>query len=83
MRAPMAVGVRKSNGVLFDRAQFPGRNQRRVHRRELVRGNHHHMVQNVAIAGQVEIAMMRQIDDRVLVGSALYCRRSALSCVSV
>jgi len=49
MRAPIAAGCRKSNGVP-SRAQFAGRNQPCVHRRHAVGVDARYMVQNVAAA---------------------------------
>ncbi len=65
------------------RPQFPRRNQRRVNRREAVGQNRDLVVENVAFAGQVEIGMLREIDDRVLVGLGPVLQAKPLSRISV
>ena len=67
MRAPMAVGVLKSKGVPFTGTQLAGGDQAAVDRRGLVGVDHHLMAQDVALPGQVEVGVVRQVDHRFLV----------------
>ena len=70
MRSPIGVGVVKSNGVPFDRLDLAGRDQRVVDRRVVVGGDHQLVVEDraVALAGEVEVAVVGQVDRRRLVG---------------
>jgi hypothetical protein len=54
MRAPMAVGVRKSNGVPRHGLEIAERDQSGVHRRDVGRGNGHDMAENVALAARLK-----------------------------
>ena len=45
--------------------QFACRNQRFIHRRELVRVDLQHMTEDVPAAAQVEVGMLRQVAKRV------------------
>ena len=68
MRAPIAVGVRKSNGVPCTGGKLAGRDQRAVDRRVAVRLDHQLVPEHVAAARQVEVGVLGQVDRRRLVG---------------
>ena len=63
-------GLRKSNGVPATGAQLAGRDQRRVDRREAVRVDQQLVAEDVAraLAGEVEVGVVGEVDDRGLVG---------------
>ena len=66
-------GPSEIQGRALDRAQFSGRNQGRVNRRETVGVDHELVPQNVAaaFAGQVEVAVMGKIEGCGFVGDGM------------
>ena len=66
----MAVGLWKSNGRSGYRGQLSRGDEAGVDRSIAVGGNHHQVVENVSVpfAGKVEVAVVGQIQDRVLIG---------------
>ncbi len=69
MRAPIAVGLRKSKGVPCHRRQLAGGYQLAVDRRVAIRVDHQLVAENVGAGpGEVEVTVLRQIDVRRLIG---------------
>src|ERR1700761_8941331 len=50
------------------RRQLARRNQARIDRRVTIRGDSHDMIQNGPLACQVEVAMIRKIENSIFVG---------------
>ena len=69
MRAPIAMGCRKSKGVLWHVLQFSGGNERHVHRSELAGEQRELVLQDIAVAlpGKIEVRMVRQIEYGIFV----------------
>ena len=51
----------------FNFPQFTGWNQRAINRRKLIGVDRHYVLEDVALAGQVEIGVVREVQHGVLV----------------
>ena len=84
MRAPIAVGLRKSNGVPVHRCELAGRNQRGVDRRVAVGVRASTRARECRpYPGEIEVAVLRQVDGVALSVVASYLTTSSFLSVSV
>nr|WP_254453605.1 hypothetical protein [Siccirubricoccus sp. G192] len=76
-----AAGCQEIEGRAGHRTQLPGRDQGRIHGREASGGKGERMVQDVAAAGQVEVAVVGEVEHGRPAGAGLIVdRERAIPC---
>ena len=64
-------------------AQFAGRDQSLVYRREAVGVEFQFVLENISSTGEIEVSVIREVEHRLFVGGGAVIDRSSLSSVSV